>query len=413
MKILIIVGFVIPKAAEFINEPKIPFGGWVTGFIEGLSKIEGVEIGVAMKSSQKVLLSTEIEGVKYYYLPTNKLNKLDVNIIDCAEVLSNFKPDILHAEGAEVYIPNRFIKIFEGKKVISVKGVFNDVQKYEYADIYPGSLLRSFNLTKIIFGLTQIYKKKYRYVKRKKIEIDSYKASNYAIGRTLYDKAHVLNFNQNIIYFHNNETLRTPFYTEKWYLEKAIPYSIIIGSGYLARKGAHVAIKALAILKRNFPSVRLFIIGGESKSLIDKLTYKGYIKKLINEYGLNDNVTFLGVLNEISMVEAILNKHVYVLPSFIENSSNTLGEAMLLGVPSVVSYCGGVSSLAVDEEEALFYRASDHIMLAHQISRIFNNEIDVVNLSNNARNKALCLYDKKNNSERIVEIYNQIISHEI
>ncbi|MCH8476275.1 MAG: glycosyltransferase, partial [Opitutales bacterium] len=46
-----------------------------------------------------------------------------------------------------------------------------------------------------------------------------------------------------------------------------------------------------------------------------------------------------------------------LLPSLIENSPNTLAEAMMMGVPVVAAYAGGVPSMARDEEEVLLYRA--------------------------------------------------------
>jgi glycosyltransferase involved in cell wall biosynthesis len=412
MRILIVVGFVIPVAAEKVGENKISFGGWVSGLVSNLSKIDGIELGVAMKSSQNQLIQHDIDNVKYYYLPTNNLNNLDVYIKDCKKVLDEFKPTILHLEGAEVFIANRFINCFKGKKVISVKGLYNDVQKYEFADINPISLLFTCNFRNIIFGSTQLYKKYFRDIKRRKIEIDSYKKANFVIGRTLYDKAHTLAINNSLVYFHNDEILREKFYYDKWSIDKMIPYTIIVGNGDIARKGLHNVLEALQILKIDYPTIRLYVTGYEAKTLKDKFTYKGYIQNIISKYNLTENVFFMGLLDEESMVDALINKHIYILPSFVENSSNTLGEAMLLGLPCIVSYCGGVSSLASDKD-VLFYRSSDYVMLAQQIKRIFDNQIDIVQLSDNARKTAIDIFDKEKNSNALSDIYRNIIKNEV
>ena len=54
------------------------------------------------------------------------------------------------------------------------------------------------------------------------------------------------------------------------------------------------------------------------------------------------------------MLEEYLKAHVYILPSTIENSSNSLSEAMLLGVPSVASYVGGTPDLLRTSTGGLF-----------------------------------------------------------
>ena len=406
MKILIVVGFVVPKAAELIGEPKVPYGGWVTSLIDGLKLISDIDIAVAMKSYQKKLIKNEHEGITYYFLPSSKFNKIDVYETDCVKVLEDFKPTLIHAEGAEVFITYRFFSNYSGIKIISIKGIFSDIQKYEDGNI------TSINYKFLLYKIFTFYSKKFRYQKRKLFEQKSYLLANYVIGRTLYDKSHSFNFNRELSYFHINESLRNVFYLNQWNFEKCEKYSIFIGNGSLARKGSHIAIEALRIIIKTYPNTKLYIVNGKQNSLKDKLTYKGFINYLIRKYHLENNVVNLGALNENEMTKLMLKCHVYLLPSFVENSSNTLGEAMIMGMPCVVSYCGGVSSLAEDENEVLFYRPTDEIMLSYQILRIFSNEIDIIKLGKAAKSRAEIIYDHKRNTHTLISVYNKIIVNE-
>ena len=52
-----------------------------------------------------------------------------------------------------------------------------------------------------------------------------------------------------------------------------------------------------------------------------------------------------GFLDEAQMTEVLLRAHVFVIASYIENSPNSLSEAMLLGLPCVAGYTGGIPDL--------------------------------------------------------------------
>lgn len=63
----------------------------------------------------------------------------------------------------------------------------------------------------------------------------------------------------------------------------------------------------------------------------------------------------LGTLNETDMCERYSRANVFILPSAIENSPNSLGEAMLVGIPVVATDVGGVKNLMTDKKEGYFY----------------------------------------------------------
>lgn len=71
------------------------------------------------------------------------------------------------------------------------------------------------------------------------------------------------------------------------------------------------------------------------------------------------------------MKERYLKSQVFVLPSSIENSPNSLGEAMLLGVPCIASDVGGVRCLMTHSVEGLIYPADDPRLLAYDICEMF------------------------------------------
>ena len=99
--------------------------------------------------------------------------------------------------------------------------------------------------------------------------------------------------------------------------------------------------------------------------------YHLYIRKLIKKLGLKNHVRFLGNLTETEMNQAFLDAHVYVMPSAIENSPNSLCEAKILGEPTVASYSGGIPILVEDGKTGYMYRYEEIEILAQTILRLF------------------------------------------
>ena len=76
------------------------------------------------------------------------------------------------------------------------------------------------------------------------------------------------------------------------------------------------------------------------------------------------------------MKERFLLSSVFVCPSVLENSPNTVGEAMLLGVPVVASDGGGIPDMVTDGQTGLLIPAGDSAALAKAISRIWDEQED-------------------------------------
>ena len=94
----------------------------------------------------------------------------------------------------------------------------------------------------------------------------------------------------------------------------------------------------------------------ETKALLHLLSFDEDCDKV--------NVRFLGPFDAPAMRDRYLRTHVYVSPSTIENSPNSVGEAMLLGCPVVSSNVGGVSDLLYHGKEGFLYQTSAPYMLA-------------------------------------------------
>lgn len=208
----------------------------------------------------------------------------------------------------------------------------------------------------------------------------------------------------------NNETLRDEFYTGEWSLDNCEPHSIFCSQAHVPLKGLHLLLQALAIVRKRHPDVKLYV-GRKDYGRIPlpaRNAYERYIHRLLRENDLYDHVVFTGSLNAQQMKERYLKSQVFVLPSSIENSPNSLGEAMLLGVPCIASDVGGVRCLMTHSVEGLIYPADDPHLLAYDICEMFAHPEKAAQMARAGREHAGKTHDAQKNLEILHQIYTEI-----
>ena len=117
---------------------------------------------------------------------------------------------------------------------------------------------------------------------------------------------------------------------------------------------------------------------------------------------------FLGFLSEEKMAERFLKSNVFVSPSSIENSPNSVGEAMLLGVPTVSSDVGGVKNMLTHGKDGFIYPADEPYMIEYYVSKIFESSDLAKEISKSAKEHAEYTHNRFLNGKTLMEIYNNI-----
>jgi len=247
------------------------------------------------------------------------------------------------------------------------------------------------------------------------IEKSILKSADNFLGRTIWDKSHSRFYNSSATYYEAPRILRPPFYSSVWNIDNIERHTIYIGNADKPLKGAHILFEALKALKNDYPEIKVYVAGKNpySRNILKnafKNAYSNYLVQFIKKNKLQENIVFLGELSEIQVSEYLLRSNVYCLCSSIENSPNSLAEAMAIGTPSISSYVGGVSSMANDNEDVLFYRFGDIPVLTELIRKVFDNDDLALNLSKKSRAKALSNHSKEQVIENLYACYLDIIT---
>lgn len=420
MKVLWMCNIVLPQIAKEIGLPIVNTGGWLTGLLNDLIE-EEIEISVCFPiANKKNVQMGRTKNLNYFgfYQNSKKITKYDYDLeLFLQEILKKEKPDIIHIFGTEYPHTLAMVNACEklgiiDRVVINIQGLISVCSRHYYANL-PSKVINRYTIRDFI-KKDNIKNQQNNFKKRGKFEIEAIKKVKHVIGRTDWDKACTYIINPDIKYHFCNETLRNSFYNKKWDLEKCKKHSIFLSQGNYPIKGFHLMLQALPEVLKEYPDAHVYITGNSPlnvNSIRERLkltTYKKYIGEMIKQLKLENNITFLGNLNEYDMCNQFLNSHVFVSASVMENSPNSVGEAMILGVPTITSDVGGVKNMLRHKIDGFIYQHDAPYMLAYYIKEIFSNGKLAVEFSQNSRANASITHNKKINSDTIISIYRRI-----
>lgn len=419
MKILWIVNNTFPYPAEKLEISATVFGGWLNSLAEEIVKNEEVQLAICSLNKGEKLEKVSDGKITYYVIPEKSRLKYNKKLDKYYKAIKeDFNPDIVHIHGTEFTHGLSYINSCTNKNVvISIQGMVSVIADVYTANINNKDILKNITFRDVLRGT--ILKDKRIFEQRGKYEIEMLQKSDNVIGRTIWDYSNTKAINNNIKYYFCNESLRPDFYNDLWNIESVERKTIFVSQGSYPIKGLHYMLKALKVLKEIYPDVVLKIAGVDitkAKTFKEKIRLSGYgkyLNRLIIENNLKDNVKFLGVLNSESMKNEMLKSNVFVSPSAIENSSNSLGEAMLLGMPCVASDAGGTCDMLEHKKEGYLYPYTEYAILAEYISKIFKNDLDAKIFGDKAREKATKTHNREENANQMLEIYSEILKGDI
>lgn len=419
MKVLWICNVPIPEAQEVMGDETKVKVSWLIGISKALRKRVDLYIGYTSFGRSEIAVGKG-DHVTFVAIPRRvaKDEAYDPDLEnEIARVYDRIRPDVIHVFGTE--FPHTYSTVCASKKkgcldrtVISIQGLVSI-----YAKHYVASLpewVQHFYTLRDVLKRNNIRGARNTFKKRGVYEIKALQEAKHVIGRTDWDDACTRLYNPDIRYHFNNEILRDSFYENEWSYENCKPHRIFMSQGGFPYKGFHFMVEALAIIKKAYPDVSLYITERDFlhpqtfKDRIRLNSYQYYIRKLIRKYDLEDHIHFLGMCDEAQMCEQYLKANVFVLPSAIENSPNSLGEAMILGTPVVVSDVGGVKNMITHEKEGFVFQHDAPYMIAYYVQKYFKMQGEAAKISKQASLHAKEIFDRTKNIDDLVAIYEEL-----
>lgn len=384
-------------------------GTWIHSMADALVNTGPVQLYNIAQGRVKVTTRQDFKSICQWVVPFESLkgNGLPSSktIQEIQKIVNDIKPDIIHIWGTEHFwgllTARGYLK---GNIILETQGLKFAIEKHFYSGLSLLDLIKCLGIKEFIKPSVSLFGEKYSFKRWGKFEKEMLMNHKNISTQSEWVRAHVMNLNPSAQIFKTARSYRTEFVeADKWKGDNCVSYQVFTSTSSIdSYKGLHILIDAIAILKKRYPEIRLCIAGNVRSGLRED-GYSKWLKRKINLLGINENISWLGSLDAKNLVLQMHKANVVVVPSFIESSCNALNEALMVGVPTVASFAGGMPEQAIHEKTALFFSPGDATMCASAIEKFFANIEYASVVSQNA-------YDtqKSKNNRDIADIQFQI-----
>ena len=418
MKVLWLCNLPPEPVAADMGRPAARGGGWLTGLLQTMEKQPGVSLMICFPLfGEQTPVRGKIGKTEYngFPSPVSQLLRYRPALEEAfRQILQEFAPDVVHIFGTEYPHTLAMVNAFgrPDRTLIHIQGLCSVCAEHYLAGL-PARVQRCWTVRDLL-RWDNIEKQQKKFVKRGEYEREAIRKTNHFGVRTVWDSACVGQIHPGAARHHLGESLREPFYEGHWRLEGCESHRIFVSQWNYPIKGFHFLLKALPLILRQYPDTKVFAAGEDSlkdssfRAKLRRSSYFQYLRQLLLSPGLLDHVFFVGGCDADQMREQFEKAHVFVSPSVLENSSNSIGEAMLTGTPVVASRTGGTESLLEHGKEGLLYQCDSAEMLAYSVCRIFGDDTLAQELSANARSRAQETHDREKNAREVLAVYEEL-----
>ena len=241
--------------------------------------------------------------------------------------------------------------------------------------------------------------KKYWWMRQCAIEREMFLHIDNYLARTDWDKEQILKVNPSAKFFYGGEILRQPFYDADIDKISEIPSSLKLISTVSdpPYKGFDVILRTAEILKKEYMlDFEWKVYGNVRPEFFEKITHlrSGDV-----------GVEVCGVASAEQLVDAMGHASMYVHPSYIDNSPNSVCEAQLLGAAVVATSVGGVPSLIEDGQTGFLVHSGRPDEIAERVVALYRNKALLRKVGRQGRQVALQRHDREKIVEDLFKVY--------
>ncbi|MBC7262851.1 MAG: glycosyltransferase family 4 protein [Chloroflexi bacterium] len=151
---------------------------------------------------------------------------------------------------------------------------------------------------------------------------------------------------------------------------REVPGRVLFVGSITEVKDILTLLQAVVLLRERCPGTSLSVhLAGRTTSR----SYERVLRAFVQEKGLEDIVTFLGLLDRERLFSEYGECALVALPSLQENAPMAIIEAMAAGVPVVATEVGGIADLVEDGVTGFLFPARDAMTMAERMLCLLEN----------------------------------------
>jgi len=144
--------------------------------------------------------------------------------------------------------------------------------------------------------------------------------------------------------------------------------TLIFVSRISKSKGIEDAIKAMYLLKKQIPSIRLWIVGRGSGDYINRL------QEIVDNHKMRRNIFFRGYISDKQKENLLTRADILIAPSIKEGWGLTIDEAGARATPSVVYNSSGLKDSVKNGVNGIICEKNNPKELAKNVLMLLNNQ---------------------------------------
>jgi glycosyltransferase involved in cell wall biosynthesis len=355
--------------------------------VKALAECKDVELAVLVPTQH--VKSVEIQRINHasiVFCPQPRRDSLLLfrqlrHALD--NLLSNFRPDLVHAQGFPPYI---FAALRTNRiSIITVHGVFRD----EY---------RVFRSRRSVKDRLMRY-----YLSR--LEAYNFSRINNLIAITSQIERLVRRSSPQVRVFRIDNPIDDRFFS----LGDEHSKATVLFVGWISfRKGLHLLLEAVEELALGISDLEVRIAGVEDMDP----TYGPALRKKYAGLIRSGRVVFLGGITQEELYREMSRCAVLCLPSLAESAPMVIAQSMAAGKPVVASRVGGIPDMVEDGIAGRLFNPGNVSDLAGCLGELLLNREERLLMGRRARGLALARYKPESVARKTIEAYFNVLETE-
>ena len=347
MKVLWCTSIQLPMMRRKHGMSPLSGGSWMEA-LRGALEIHAPEIELGIASGGESINEPFHEGnATYFTVPVKPLRSRVVNIFNnwqsdirtswdissLLPIIFHFKPDIIHIHGTE----NHFGLVADQVSMpvlISLQGFLTQCLPYQLSGLHWSELSKAFFNMEFLKG-RGLFHSTWSMRPKAIRELAIMSLCRHFVGRTEWDKAFTKLTSPSATYHHCDELLRPEFQGSTWEQKDSVPGLIFTILNCEPRKGLLLLLDSMSLLQKSGYKHMKFRIAG---NIVDTPIWPIVKKRLATNKLSQDTIEWLGPQTADQIIAELIHASVFVHPSAVDNSPNSLCEAMMVGTPCIASY---------------------------------------------------------------------------